>query len=92
MKKNVKRYVLLAMIVSLIIGSMNFSDFVLAAKKVGLTKSAKVTVGKSSAITLKNNQKKVTWKVVKGNNIVKITKKSKTGCTVKGLKKASCIL
>ena len=92
MNKNVKRYVLLAMIVSLIIGSMDFSGFVSAAKKVSLTKSAKVTVGKSSVITLKNNQKKVTWKVVKGKNIVKITKKSKTGCTVKGLKKGTAIV
>lgn len=92
MKKNVKRYVLLAMIVSLIIEGMNFSGFVSAAKKVSLTKFVKVTVGKSSAITLKNNQKKVTWKVVKGKNIVKITKNSKTGCTVKGLKKGTAIV
>lgn len=89
MKKNVKRYVSLAMAASLIFGSMNSSEFVKSAEKISLTKSVKVTVGKSSVLTLKNNKKKVTWKVVKGTKIVKITKKSKTGCTVIGLKKGT---
>ena len=89
MKKNVKRYVSLAMAASLIFGSMNSSEFVKSAEKISLTKSVKVTVGKSSVLILKNNKKKVTWKVVKGTKIVKITKKSKTGCTVIGLKKGT---
>ncbi|MCI7418016.1 MAG: PT domain-containing protein [Clostridium sp.] len=48
-----------------------------------------VTVGKTKRVTVKN-AKKVTWKVTKkAAQIVKLTKKSKKGATIKGLKKGT---
>lgn len=60
-----------------------------AAKKVKITRSLKVKVGKTAKIKLKNNKKKPKWKVVKGKTVVKITKKTKTYAVVKGVKKGN---
>lgn len=54
-----------------------------AAKKVS------VIAGKTKKIELKNNKKKVTWKVIKGKNIIEIKKKTKTYATIEGVKKGS---
>jgi len=55
-----------------------------AAKKVSITKSVKVYEGKTAKIKLSNNKKKVTWSVTKGSGNISLSKKSKTGVTVKG--------
>lgn len=56
--------------------------------KLSATKIS-VTVGKTKRVTVKN-AKKVTWKVTKkAAKIVKLTKKSKKGATIKGLKKGT---
>lgn len=86
-KKEIKRCLTGIVTASLIISSVHIGTFALAAKKTSIAKSAKVTVGKTVRVKLKNNKKSVKWKVSKGTKYVKITKKSKTGCTVKGLKK-----
>lgn len=52
-----------------------------------MTKKVTVNVGRTAKIKLKNNKKKAKWKITKGKNLIKITKKSKTSATVKGLKK-----
>jgi len=58
----------------------------LAAKKqVKLNKkSVSVAVGKTVKVKLKNNKKKVKWTVVSGKKNVALSKKGKTGVTVKG--------
>lgn len=60
------------------------------AKKPKLSRTkVSVTVGKTQRVTVKN-AKKVTWKVTKkAAKIVKLTKKSKKGATIKGLKKGT---
>lgn len=60
------------------------------AKKPKLSRTkVSVTVGKTKSVTVKN-AKKVTWKVTKkAAKIVKLTKKSKKGATIKGLKKGT---
>ena len=56
--------------------------------KLSATKIS-VTVGKTKRVTVKN-AKKVTWKVTKkAAKIIKLTKKSKKGATIKGLKKGT---
>ncbi len=58
-----------------------------AKKKVKLSKkSVTVTVGKTVKIKLKNNKKKVKWTVVSGKKNVKLSKKKKSGVTIKGKK------
>ena len=58
-----------------------------AKKKVKLSKKAvTVTVGESVRIQLKNNKKKVKWVVASGKNIITLSKKKKTGVTIKGKK------
>lgn len=58
-----------------------------AKKKVKLNKkSVTVNVGKSVKIKLKNNKKKVKWTVISGKKNVTLSKKSKTGVTIKGKK------
>lgn len=58
-----------------------------AKKKVKLSKKAvTVTVGGSVRIQLKNNKKKVKWVVASGKNIITLSKKKKTGVTIKGKK------
>ena len=58
----------------------------LAAKKqVKLNKkSVSVAVGKTVKVKLKNNKKKVKWTVVSGKKNVALSKKGKTGVTIKG--------
>ena len=83
MKTNVKKYVSLVMTSALVLGSAyNVCTYAKAAGKVSLTKTAKVEVGKSSVLKLKNSAGKVVWKVTKGRNVVKIIKKKKGSCTI----------
>lgn len=54
-----------------------------AAKKVSITKSVKVYEWKTARIKLSNNKKKVTWSIINDKYLLDLTKKSKTGVTVK---------
>jgi len=93
MKTNVKKYVSLVMTSALVLGSAyNVCTYAKAAGKVSLTKTAKVEVGKSSVLKLKNSAGKVVWKVTKGKNVVKIIKKKKGSCTIKGIKKGNAVV
>lgn len=93
MKKNVKKYVSIALAYTLVLGSTYNGDmYAKAARKVSLTKTAKIEAGKSSVLKLKNSKGKVSWKVTKGKDIVKIVKKKKDSCTVKGIKKGNAVV
>lgn len=60
-----------------------------AAKKVSLSKKLTVRVGQSKKLNLKNNKKKVTWKVVSGKKNITLKSKKKTEVTVAGRKKGT---
>ena len=61
-----------------------------AAKKVSLsTKKLAVRVGQSKKLKLKNNKKKVTWKVISGKKNITLKSKKKTGVSVVGKKKGT---
>ena len=58
-----------------------------AKKKVKLNKkTVTVNVGKTVKIKLQNNKKKVKWTVTSGKKNLKLSKKKKTGVTIKGMK------
>lgn len=90
MNKIMKKAVAAVTAFALVLGGVmltSVSNVQAKAKKVSIAKSAKVTVGKTVKVKLKNNKKKVKWKIVTGKKIIKITKKSKTYASVKGIKK-----
>ena len=93
MKTNAKKYVSLVMTAALLLGGAgNVRIHAKAAGKVSLMKTAKVEVGKSSVLKLKNSTGKAVWKVTKGKDIVKIAKKKKDSCTIKGIKKGNAVV
>lgn len=93
MKKNVKKYISMALALTLVCGSTgNSSLSAKAAGKVSLTKTAKIQIGKSSVLKLKNSKGKVSWNVTKGKDVVKIVKKKKDSCTVKGIKTGNAVV
>ena len=58
-----------------------------AKKKVKLDKkTVTVTVGKTVKLKLKNNKTTVKWTVISGKKNVSLSKKGKTGVTIKGKK------
>ena len=58
-----------------------------AKKKVKLSKKAvTVAVGEAVKIQLKNNKKKVKWRITSGKKNVTLSKKKKTGVIIKGKK------
>ena len=58
-----------------------------AKKKVKLNKkTVTVNAGKTVKIKLQNNKKKVKWTVISGKKNVTLSKKKKTGVTIKGKK------
>ena len=92
MRKNVFRAKGLALLLTaaLLVPQMSGVSADAKAKKPKLSRTkVSVTVGKTKKVTVKN-AKKVTWKVTKkAAKIVKLTKKSKKGATIKGLKKGT---
>lgn len=92
MRKNVFRAKGLALLLTaaLLVPQMSGVSADAKAKKPKLSRTkVSVTVGKTKRVTVKN-AKKVTWKVTKkAAKIVKLTKKSKKGATIKGLKKGT---
>lgn len=88
----------LAMILAGAMIAVPFSmpDNVQAAKKKGISlskKSLQVRVKKSKRVKIKNSSGKkiqsVKWKVTKGSSVIKLSKKSKSGVTIKGKKKGT---
>lgn len=92
MRKNVFRAKRLTLLLTaaLLVPQMSGVSADAKAKKPKLSRTkVSVTVGKTKKVTVKN-AKKVTWKVTKkAAKIVKLTKKSKKGATIKGLKKGT---
>lgn len=88
MKNTWKKVSAVVMMIALLSGVLAVpSQNVQAAyKKVSITRNAKVTVGKTVKIKLKNNKKKVTWKVAKGKKLIEITQKSKSYAKIRGIK------
>lgn len=64
---------------------------VYGAKKTSISKKATVVYGAKKTIKLKNNKKKVQWKV-KNKKIIKIVKKSKKSVTLKGIKSGKTVI
>ena len=88
MKKRTKQYFTAVTIAAMMVSSYGTGVPTMAAK-VTLPKTAKVAVGAKKVLKLKNNKRTVKWKVSKGKKYVKIVKKSKKSCTVKGIKKGN---
>ncbi len=92
MRKNVFRAkgLTLLLTAALLVPQMSGVSADAKAKKPKLSRTkVSVTVGKTKKVTVKN-AKKVTWKVTKkAAKIVKLTKKSKKGATIKGKKKGT---
>lgn len=91
MRNTLKKVMVSVLAVALLLGVITIPllDAKAKVKKVSMTKKIKVEAGKTAKINLKNNKKKVKWKIKKGKKLIKITKKSKTSATVKGLKKGT---
>ena len=88
MKKRTKQYFTAVTIAAMMVSSYGTGVPTMAAK-VTLPRTAKVVVGAKKVLKLKNNKRAVKWKVSKGKKYVKIVKKSKKSCTVKGIKKGN---
>ena len=88
MKKRTKQYFTAVTIAAMMVSSYGTGVPTMAAK-VTLPRTAKVVVGAKKVLKLKNNKRAVKWKISKGKKYVKIVKKSKKSCTVKGIKKGN---
>ena len=88
MKKRIKQYFTAVTIAAMMVSSYGTGVPTMAAK-VTLPRTAKVVVGAKKVLKLKNNKRAVKWKISKGKKYVKIVKKSKKSCTVKGIKKGN---
>ena len=88
MKKRTKQYFTAVTIAAMMVSSYGTGVPTMAAK-VTLPRNAKVVVGAKKVLKLKNNKRVAKWKVSKGKKYVKIVKKNKTSCTVKGIKKGN---
>lgn len=89
-----KKIIACGLAVSLTLGASGPFDTVLAAKKMSLKKTASVTVGKTTTLTVKNATKNVKWstnkkKVVK---IVKASGKKKATVKIKGMSKGTATI
>ena len=84
--KKIKRK-LAGLLVFMLVFTMMPQTALAAKKKVKLSKrNVTVTVGKTFKLKLRNNKKKVKWTVVSGKKNVTLSKKKKTGVTIKGKK------
>ena len=89
MRKQAMVFMVLVMVVSL----LSPAEARAAKKKtIKLNKTSLVVyTGKSKTVKIKNSTgkkiKKVTWKVLKGKNLIKLTKKTKKSVKIKALKK-----
>lgn len=88
----------LAVLLAVAMAAVTFSmpDDIQAAKKKSVTlskKTVQVREKKSKRIKVKNSTGKkirsVKWKVIKGSSVIKLSKKSKSGVTIKGRKKGT---
>ena len=79
-------------LISFLLSGMLFLSLVAvpvsAAGKVHLSnKKITITTGKTKKIKLKNNKKKVSWKITKGKSLISLKGKSKSGVTIVAKKK-----
>ena len=91
MNKSLKRVIVSAMALSLLVPAVSAPKAEAAAKPKLSAKSVKVTVGATKKITVKKVKakkiKKTTWSLPKkGKKIVSLSAKKKTGVTLKGKK------
>lgn len=91
MNKSLKRVIVSAMALSLLVPAVSVPKAEAAAKPKLSAKSVKVTVGAKKKVTVKKVKakkiKKTTWSLPKkGKKIVSLSAKKKTGVTLKGKK------
>ena len=91
MNKSLKRVIVSAMALSLLVPAVSAPKAEAAAKPKLSAKSVKVTVGAKKKVTVKKVKakkiKKTTWSLPKkGKKIVSLSAKKKTGVTLKGKK------
>lgn len=92
-KKNtiIYRLMTFSLILSLLIGSGGVPA---RAKKRPSLSSKKLTVkvGKTVTLKLKNNKKKVTWRVISGKGKIKLTSQGKNSVRIKGKKQGNAVV
>lgn len=89
--RNKTRRIWTVLLVAIMLVSSVFENEKVEAKSKKVSLSSKritLEVGKSQKLRVKNNKKKVKWSVDK-KKIIKLSKQSKKGVTVKGLKKGN---
>lgn len=89
MKKQLKKLVALILVFSMLL--FNVSTTLIQSKgKVALSKkSITLTLNQTTILKLKNNSKKVSWKVIKGKKNVKLSKKTKKSVKIQAIKVGS---
>lgn len=94
MKRQVKRFIVSAVALSLVIPALSAPEAE-AAKKPSLAKSTSVNVGKTKKVTVKGVKtkqiKKTTWSV-KNKKVATLSKKKKNSVTIKGKKVGKTVL
>ncbi len=96
MGKRCKKSLAMILAAAITVVPFSASDDVQAAKKKGISlskKSLQVRVKKSKRVKIKNSSGKkirsVKWSVTKGSSVIRLSKKSKSGVTIKGKKKGT---
>lgn len=98
MRRKCKKQIALAMALILAVTPFSASSSQAAKKKtIALNKkTVSLKEKQSKRIKIRNTTrkkiKKVKWSVVKGSSVVKLTKKSKSGVTIKGKKKGTAVV
>ena len=98
MSKKCKKQI--ALMMAFVLAMMPFSASTAQAAKTKTIplnkKTIQVKVKKSKKITIRNTSgkkiKKVKWSVTKGSSVIKLTKKSRSGVTIKGKKKGTAVV
>lgn len=96
MRKNWQKPLAVLLAAAMAVVPLSLPDEIQAAKKKTVSLSKKtlqVREKKSKKVKVKNTTgkkiKRVKWKVTKGSSVVKLSKKSKSGVTIKGKKKGT---
>ena len=96
MRKNWQKPLAVLLAAAMAVVPFSLPDDIQAAKKKGVSLSKKtlqVREKKSKRVKVKNSSGKkirsVKWKVIKGSSVIKLSKKSKSGVTIKGKKKGT---
>ena len=96
MRKNWQKPLAVLLTAAMAVVPFSLPDDIQAAKKKGVSLSKKtlqVREKKSKRVKVRNSSGKkirsVKWKVIKGSSVIKLSKKSKSGVTIKGRKKGT---